>query len=236
MLGRKESLSSQLTKELTQKIEAQVYAPGSRIPTEAELCQKYGVSRTVVREAIASLRADGLVIPRQGIGVFVSERTRLLPFQFDAKSEGALADILYILELRLSVELEAAALAAERRTARQLQAIKARFKDIGKEIIGSEGDRGRGDFEFHMAIAQATNNPYFEKFLSFIGPQIIPRIRMSSLQSKRISDQEYHATLQKEHAAIVDAVSNRDADTARDAMRAHLSGSLERYRAQNPHS
>ncbi|WP_414472670.1 FadR/GntR family transcriptional regulator [Microvirga sp. M2] len=236
MLGRKESLSSQLTKELTQKIEAQVYAPGSRIPTEAELCQEYGVSRTVVREAIASLRADGLVIPRQGIGVFVSERTRLLPFEFDAKSEGALADILSILELRLSVELEGAALAAERRNTRQLQAIKARLKDIAKEISDAQGDGGRGDFEFHLAIARATNNPYFEKFLSFIGPQIIPRIRMSSLQTQRVSDQEYHATLQKEHVAIVEAIADRNANAARDAMRAHLSGSLERYRAQNPRS
>ncbi|MXQ12185.1 FadR/GntR family transcriptional regulator [Microvirga makkahensis] len=233
MLGRKESLSSQLTKQLAQKIDAKVYAPGTRIPTEAELCQEYGVSRTVVREAIASLRADGLVIPRQGIGVFVSERTRLLPFEFDAKSEGALTDILYILELRLSVELEAAALAAERRTARQLQVIRARFKDVAKEIRDAQ-DRGRSDFEFHMAIARATNNPYFEKFLSFIGPQIIPRIRMSSLQTGRLSDQEYHATIQKEHAAIVEAITARDANAARDAMRAHLSGSLERYRAQNP--
>lgn len=233
MLGRKESLSSQLTKKLAQKIEANVYAPGTRIPTEAELCEEYGVSRTVVREAIASLRADGLLIPRQGIGVFVSERTKLLPFEFDAKSEGTLADIIHILELRLSVELEAAALAAERHTGRQLQAIKARFKDINKEIADAEGDKGQGDFEFHMAIARATNNPYFEKFLRFIGPHIIPRLRISSLRSRRDLDQEYHAIIQQEHAAVLEAIAAGDPNAARDAMRVHLSGSLARYRAQN---
>jgi Transcriptional regulators len=234
MLGKRESLSSQLTKKLAEKIDSEAYRPGERIPTEAELCEEYGVSRTVVREAIASLRADGLLISRQGVGVFVSERKKLLPFEVDAASGDALADAVNILELRLGVELEAAALAAERHNKRQLQAIKARYKDIDREISGKEGDKGRSDFEFHLAIARATNNPYYEKFLNFLGPHIIPRLRFNSLQPAREPDQEYHAKIQKEHAAVLDAIAARNIDGARDAMRLHLKGSLMRYQAQNP--
>jgi len=233
MLGKRENLSAQLAKLLAGKIEAQEYRPGDRIPTEAELCAEYGVSRTVVREAIASLRADGLLISRQGIGVFVSSGRKLLPFELDASASGKLNDILHILELRLSVEVEASALAAERHSRRQLQSIRARLRDIDRELRAPDGDRGRADFAFHSAIARATGNPYFEKFLDFTGPQIIPRLRIGGLRNDRISDLHYHTQIQLEHAQIAEAIANRNVTAAREAMRRHLSASLERYRA--PH-
>ena len=233
MLGKRENLSAQLAKKLMSKIVAQEYRPGDRIPTEAELCAEYGVSRTVVREAIASIRAEGLLISKQGVGVFVGTGNKLLPFELEAKAAGKLTDVVHVLELRLGVEVEASGLAAERHSKRHLQAIKSRLKDIDRELRAADGDRGRADFEFHSAIARATGNPYFEKFLQFTGPQIIPRLRFGSLRNDRAADLQYHAQIQMEHSDIADAIASRDVTAAREAMRRHLSASLDRYRTSN---
>lgn len=181
MLGRRESLSSQLKKQLLQKIDDKVYLPGQRIPSESDLCAEFGVSRTVVREAVASLRADGVLKSRQGIGVFVDDAPRLLPFEISPIPDDAVQDILQILELRLSVELEASAMAAERRSDAQLGQIREALERIRAEGSGQSGPM---DFDFHLSIARATNNPYFEKFLTFLGPQIIPRLRINAIGSK----------------------------------------------------
>lgn len=113
MLQKRESLSSQLKRMLARDIETQIYTLGERIPTEAELCRRYQVSRTVVREAIASLRADGLLISRQGIGVFVGKQARLRPFEIDVETR---MDAMHVYDFRISIEVEAAGLAAERHT------------------------------------------------------------------------------------------------------------------------
>ncbi|WP_293720073.1 FadR/GntR family transcriptional regulator [Stappia sp.] len=226
MLGRRESLSSQLKKQLLQKIDDKVYLPGQRIPSESDLCAEFGVSRTVVREAVASLRADGVLKSRQGIGVFVDDAPRLLPFEISPIPDDAVQDILQILELRLSVELEAAAMAAERRSDAQLDQIREALERIRAE---GNGQSGPMDFDFHLAIARATNNPYFEKFLTFLGPQIIPRLRINAIGAK-VQSGAYNDKLQEEHGAILEAIEKQDAAAARDAMRRHLSGSLMRYR------
>ncbi len=136
MLGKKEVLSAQLAKSLASRISAQEYQPGQRIPTEAKLGAEYGVSRTVVREAVASLRADGLLIARQCVGVFVGTGSKLLPFELNASANGELTDVLQVLELRLSVEVEAAGLAAERHTRRHLSVIKAEGHQQGAARTG----------------------------------------------------------------------------------------------------
>lgn len=226
MLGRRESLSSQLKKQILQKIDDKVYLPGERIPSESDLCAEFGVSRTVVREAVASLRADGVLKSRQGIGVFVDDAPRLLPFEISPIPDAAVQEILQILELRLSVELEMAAMAAERRSDEQLVRIKEALEKLSAE---GSGQSGAMDFDFHLAIARATGNPYFEKFLTFLGPQIIPRLRINALGSQAQSG-AYNDKLQDEHWSILEAIETQDPVAARDAMRRHLSGSLMRYR------
>jgi DNA-binding FadR family transcriptional regulator len=211
------------------KIEDKVYLPGEKIPTETDLCREYGVSRTVVREAIASLRADGLLTSRQGIGVFVNDAPRLLPFEISPVPESAVQEILHILELRLGVELEAAALAAERRSAKQLKDIRLALSRIEAEPVDGEDAGGRLDFDFHIAIARATGNAYFERFLDFLGPQIIPRLRIRA-GALRPEATGYREKLHEEHLAILDAIEKRDPEAARDAMRVHLGDSMNRYR------
>lgn len=226
MLGKRESLSSQLKTELRQKIRDGVYKPGDKIPTEGALCAEYGVSRTVVREAVSSLRADGLLLPRQGIGVFVNETVTLQPFSISMIPDAAVEEIVHVLELRLSVELEAAALAATRHTEAQMDEIRRAYERLQDSPQDGQNS-GQLDFNLHMAIARASNNPYFEKFLEFLGPQIIPRMRIQT------DDESFmRKKWQSEHCDVISAIEERDPDRARDAMRKHLRDSLERYRNQ----
>lgn len=225
MLGKRESLSSQLKTELRQKIRDGVYKPGDKIPTEGELCAEYGVSRTVVREAVSSLRADGLLFPRQGIGVFVNETVTLQPFSISMIPDAAVEEIVHVLELRLSVELEAAALAAARHTDAQMEEIRQAYHRLQNIPQGGGKSSGQLDFDLHMAIARASNNPYFEKFLEFLGPQIIPRMRIQT------DDEHFmRKKWQSEHCEVISAIEEYDPDRAREAMRMHLRDSLERYR------
>src|SRR5215471_6881808 len=131
------SLTGELVARLTDDIISGKIAPGSQLPTEQELIAATGVSRTVVREAVAALRAEGLVITRQGVGAFVAQTPRR-PFRIDASALQSLHDVIEIMELRTGVEVEAAGLAAERASAADLRAIKRAYEAIEAAI-------GRGE-------------------------------------------------------------------------------------------
>ncbi len=202
--------------------------PGDKLPSEAGLTKRFGVSRTVVREAIASLRADGLVEPRHGVGVFVlnSQPPGATPFQpFET---ARISSIIEILELRAAVEIEAAGLAAVRRSPAQEEVIFERYDDLGA-LIAAGRPTTEADFVFHLAIADASNNPRFREFLEMMGRNVIPRASLQDGGGERTAS-GYLDQIQAEHRRIADAISARDEDGARDAVRTHLKGSLQRYR------
>jgi GntR family transcriptional repressor for pyruvate dehydrogenase complex len=204
-------------------------APGARLPTEQQLMQAMGVSRTVVREAVAALRAEGLVTTRQGSGAFVSADTSRVPFRIDPEGLSSIEHVLDVMELRLAVEVEAAALAAERATPQALASVEAALRDMEAAIVRGEGAVGE-DFALHRAIALASGNPRFAELLRYLGGHVIPR------QSVRVSvdapeqQRSYLMRIQKEHARICEAVVSRRPADARKAMRVHLTNSLKRYR------
>lgn len=204
------------------------YAVGDKLPSEAELTARHGVSRTVVREAIAALRSEGFVEARQGAGVFVtaSHATGQAPFQ-DVDPQ-KLSSILEILELRTAVEVEAAGLAALRCSPAQEESIHRHLAEIDACIVNGEPTT-QADLAFHLAIAEATNNPRFCEFLAMLGSDVIPRRRLQPGSAETVR-QDYLALLQREHRQIADAIAARDADAARAAMRTHLQGSQARYR------
>src|SRR6195256_3629649 len=104
-LSARRSLTGELVVRLTDDITSGKIPPGSRLPTEQEMIAATGVSRTVVREAVAALRADGLVVTRQGVGAFVSAAPQQAPFRIDAdRLHNNLAEILHVMELRVCVE------------------------------------------------------------------------------------------------------------------------------------
>ena len=119
-------LSRRLFEQLAEQIKSGRLAPGARLPTEHALTRAARVSRTVVREAVAALRAEGLVITRQGVGAFVSAEPTRAPFRIEPERMQSLADILDVMELRLGVEIESAGLAAERASKAQLRPLARR--------------------------------------------------------------------------------------------------------------
>jgi GntR family transcriptional repressor for pyruvate dehydrogenase complex len=224
------NLVSRVSTDLRALVLSGEWQPGDKLPSEAALTDRFGVSRTVVREAIASLRADGLVETRQGAGVFV-----LTPPAVDAPStpfsdinSARISSIIEILELRTAVEIEAAALAAERRSPAQEEKIIELYDDING-LSASSLVTTDADFAFHCAIADATNNPRFREFLELMGQSIIPRAQLAN-DTRPAETVPYIAQIQAEHRRIVEAISERDAEGAREAMRTHLMGSQQRYR------
>src|ERR1700755_641275 len=121
-VGTPKSLSSEVVDRLAEQIMSGKLPVGAKLPSEQEMMKGMGVSRTVVREAVAALRARGLVVTRQGAGAFVDRAAGRQPYAIDPEGLGSLDSVLDILELRMAVESEAAAIASERATAAQIKA------------------------------------------------------------------------------------------------------------------
>lgn len=227
----RQGLTHRVIAELREKIAQGDLKPGDKLPTEQALIRHFGVSRTVIREAIAGLRADGLVLPRQGVGVFVlapeapnAELPRLtLPTR-------KISDIIESLELRTAVEVEAAGLAAARCSPAQEAEIHSRLRDFEARVKAGEPTTAE-DFAFHVAVAEAANNQQFKEFLAFLGRRTIPRSQLRQAGGASIDPPHSDDKLYGEHCAIFEAILARDPEAARAAMRAHLAGSMERYRA-----
>ncbi len=128
------SRASQVADQLAREIRSGHVDPGQKLPTEQELIGRFGVSRTVVREAIASLRSQGLVVSRQGSGVFVAGPDENAVFRIAASDVRSLADISDVLQLRLAVEVEAAGLAALNRTSDDLGVMESHLHAIDAAI------------------------------------------------------------------------------------------------------
>lgn len=222
------NLVEQVSGQLRALIQSGAIRPGEKLPSEASLTQQYAVSRTVIREAVAALRADGLVEPRQGAGVFVLSPPPEISVPFQGINQDRISSIIEILELRTAVEVEAAALAAQRRSPAQEETLIELCDDID-HLIADGAPTTDADYAFHLAIADATHNPRFREFLSLMGPGAIPRAALPT-SAGDATNRKYLDQLQIEHRRIVEAIALRDEEAARQAMRAHLSGSQQRYR------
>lgn len=222
-----------LTHAIAERIAAEIangkFSPGARLPTEHEMVTAMGVSRTVVREAVAALRAEGLVITRQGAGAFVAVDVERRPFRLALDGLPSIAEVLDVMELRASVEVEAAGLAADRGSAKARRQVAQALAAIDRALHRGEGAIAE-DFAFHRAIAAATGNPQFPHFLEYLGRFIIPRQSIRVAAHRPEGQRAYLETFQREHVAICTAIMTGDAATAREAMRQHLGNSQSRYR------
>ena len=228
-LGTPKSLSAEVVDRLAEQIASGKLPAGAKLPSEQEMMRGMGVSRTVVREAVAALRARGLVITRQGAGAFVDRDTSRQPYVIDPEGLGSLDSVLDILELRMAVESEAAAIASERATSIQIKAIREAQRVFSRAI--SSGELAiKEDFAFHQAIALATQNNRFVEFLEFLGRLIIPRQSIRSFEGNPDGPRKYLGQIEKEHEAIFHAIGAHSPRKAREAMRGHLLKSRERYR------
>jgi GntR family transcriptional repressor for pyruvate dehydrogenase complex len=228
---RRPKLADLVVGTLRKRISAGEYGAGTKLPTENQLTTIFGVSRTVIREAIAALAADGLVQSRQGAGVFVIANAAATFTSIGGESSNKISVALNVLEVRMGIEIESAGLAAVRRSASQEAAIQEAYNEFDR-LLKLGTPTGRTDFAFHRAIAAATNNPFYIEVLDALGSRTIPCDVASPWGTESVLTYEYQAGLQREHLAILKAISAQDAGGAREAMRRHLSLSQDRYRAR----
>ncbi|MBI2746668.1 MAG: FadR family transcriptional regulator [Burkholderiales bacterium] len=226
---RPRTLALELVDSLGDRIRDGRLVPGDKLPTEAAIMEEFGVSRTVVREAISKLQASGLVETRHGIGTFVVGLGYGAAFRIGPEQIATLHDVIAVLELRIGLETEAAALAAARRTERNLVEMRSALDGFAAAL--AEGRDAVGpDFQFHQEIARATQNPHFAELMSTLGAMIIPRARLGAAEGVSEAQRSYLLRANAEHENIFDAIANRDSDAARAAMRTHLANSRERRR------
>jgi DNA-binding FadR family transcriptional regulator len=229
-MTKRKPLSTFVAERLTDKIVSGELQPGAQLPTEAELCKEYDVSRTVVREAVARLRSDGIIIPQQGRGMFVSEAPSPRTFSIPDEALKTLPETIALLELRLSVEVEAAGLCAERRTDREARVIRETMEQTDARHDDPSLVQIHYDYDFHLSIAKATGNDLMYGFLAYLRPMIVPRFQLGHVVNPELKE-AYYAKIHTEHDAIVRAIERKNGLEARKAMRQHLMNSLERVRA-----
>ncbi len=226
---RPRSLALELVSSLGERIRDGRLKVGDKMPTEAAIMAEFDVSRTVVREALSKLQASGLVDTRHGIGTFVLSLGDDAGFKISREQYGTLQDVVAVLELRIGLETEAAALAAQRRTEANLDAMRKAL-DALSYALEHGSDAVAADFLFHQEVARATQNDHFADLMTTLGSRIIPRARLEPAQVMTDERREYLRRVNGEHESIFDAISAQDSEGARAAMRTHLANSRERRR------
>jgi DNA-binding FadR family transcriptional regulator len=221
---RSQGLAHDIVTTLTQRILLGQMAPGEKLPSESAIVGEYGVSRTVVREALSKLQAAGLVETRHGVGTFVLERDQRQGLQLNHDTA---VSVRGILELRLGLETQAAALAALRRSEAQLLLMRQALDDYQASLANNDSSV-EPDVRFHQLIAQATGNSYFTDVIYHLGNSVIPRTRINAQERGDIDLMKLGQLANLEHEAILKAIRRQDPDAARAAMLLHLSNSLER--------
>ncbi|MBK0393835.1 FCD domain-containing protein [Ramlibacter algicola] len=221
------SLTADLVQALGDRIRDGRLAAGSKLPTEGEIMEEFGVSRTVVREAISRLSAAGMVETRHGVGTFVIGHGDAGSFRIAPNQVATLRDVIAVLELRIGVETECAALAAQRRTTANLKALRTALDAFSKALADGRDAVGP-DYQFHLEIARATQNARFADLMATLGGTMIPRARLEASQPATPERLEYLQRVNIEHESILAAIERQDADGARAAMRTHLANSKER--------
>jgi GntR family transcriptional regulator, transcriptional repressor for pyruvate dehydrogenase complex len=204
-LGRAPNLPSQVARMISDEILGGRFKAGERLPTERELAETFGVSRNVIREAIARLTFEGTVEPRQGSGVFVLGTHAVSALRLDAEMLRDRSLFARLFELRSILEGEAASLAAARRGRKHLAAIKTALRRL-HESQGTPQSVD-ADLEFHRAVALASDNVYVAIFINFISEHVRASIANAN---ERVDLASRERINKEEHVAIYEAVAARD--------------------------
>jgi|SRR5690242_10460161 len=222
------TLADELVGQFEQQIDAGELLPGSRFPTEKAICDAAGVSRTVVREALARLAARGLLESRRGSGAYVPESARYRAFQIGPEEMRELEDVIKLLEMRMALETEMTGLAAQRRTEDDIVMLR---ECLDRLATASDVDQSvEADAVFHGLIARASKNDYYSRFTDFLGIRLVPNRTIYLRGQTGQARLDYTQSIHDDHVAIFDAIVAGDEAAARTAARAHMQKSLERHR------
>lgn len=223
-IHRNDHLPGRIAAEIAREIHDAKLAPGDKLPTEHVLSKTFGVSRSVIREAIAQLRNEGVVETRQGVGAFVTDPRQRVSIRVERSKLNDPDNFRNLFQLRMPLEIEAAGLAAVHRSPAQLKKLQAALERM-RNTPEWEKDGVAADLDFHRTLAEATQNDYFLMFLGFIAERISSAINIAF--SRAVFGEILDVTI-AEHVAIYEAVAKGDAVAARQAMRAHLLGAARR--------
>lgn len=222
------SLSVHVADQLEALITQGKVTVGEKLPTENSLCDSFGVSRTVIREAITHLKSLGLVATRRGVGTTVLRSSSLEARPAERINPTTVEDILHLLELRLTLEPAAAELAALRHDDEDRQRLETQHLAFSNAFAQKSQAREE-DYLFHFAIATATKNPFFQSFYKQWSQSVIPRAKLLSTDINPISSELYLERVQEEHSSIIEAILSRDAQAARETMFQHLNRARNMY-------
>jgi len=222
-------LSDILYNDILSQIKFGDFREQPRLPSEMELSQRFNVSRPIVREALGRLRSEGLIHSRRGSGSFVTHVAEPAATRPEVETVAPLEsidDLRKFYEFRLAIEGEAAYLAAINATDATIRTIKAELDAL--DFAVQTGQVGvNQDFGFHMSIATASGNRFFESSLLALRPHLDFLIDLARSFSLSISA-EHLRMVQEEHAVVYEAIAARNGVEARDRMRRHISNAEQR--------
>lgn len=221
------TLGSRVAGKLRQKIRDDGMAPGTRLPSEQAMALHFGVSRSVVREAIALLKDEGILSTRKGSGAFICKADGVNTAKEDELTEQSVQSLLNLIEVRRGLEAEIAALAAVRRTPGQLAEIEHALRRI-EEAVASGVSGVEEDVRFHLSIAEATGNPYWIKFVEMFAQPTRSAVKVTRANEARRED--FSNQVRQEHEKIVSAIAAGDPELARTAATEHMVRAAERVR------
>ncbi len=219
-IGNKLTLSQRIERTLENAIREKKLPVGSKLPSEREMCESFGVSRTALREALRRLSARGLIIIRKGSGMFVSEikiadAIKTLNLYYDLKfDENLLAQII---EVRCLFEPEIARLAAKNRSDENLAELEQCLDEFEKCDPDNTQREADIDNKFHLGITKSTMNPIMQVTMEPIY-SLLPRMRnyiYANIEGEKVHTLKYHSDL-------LDAIRNREGDRSYSIMKAHL--------------
>ncbi|MFP5427764.1 MAG: FadR/GntR family transcriptional regulator [Gammaproteobacteria bacterium] len=230
-LQRPDTLVERVVSAIRAEIDSGRLAAESRLPTEQQLAEQLNVSRSVVREAVAQLKADGVLIARRGLGSYISQTPNGTVFRFPG-SNGRKPDLVQMFEMRLWIETQAAAIAARRRDAADLASIAKALE----QMLDKRNDlaaAAAADVAFHRAIAEASKNDYFVAFHDFLGGQLAAA-RRNAWENSATHSVGGSADANREHQALYQAITDGDRHAAAACAEAHLRASAKRLKIDLP--
>lgn len=227
-LERPDSLVQRVVGAIRAEIDAGHLPAESRLPTEQQLSERLNVSRSVVREAIAQLKSDGILVARRGAGSFISQTPSGTVFRLPSQA-GSKLDLAQLFEMRLWIETQAATAAARRRTPADLKRMKDAIREMEKKRNDFEA-ASAADVAFHRAIASATKNEYFLAFHDFLRGQLAVA-RRAQWENTALSAGDY---AQREHGELFDAIERGDHRAAAASAERHLRAAAKRQGIELP--
>ena len=230
-LQRPDSLVVRVVSALRAEIDSGQLPPESRMPTEQQLAEQLNVSRSVVREAIAQLKADSVITARRGLGSFISQTPAGTVFRFP-QADGRSPDLAQMFEVRLWIETQAASIAAQRRDEADLQRMKSALQAMHDNRDNFEA-AAIADVEFHRAIADASKNDYFVAFHDFLRSQLASA-RKTAWENSASRFATGSADATQEHQLLYQAIADGDAQRAAASAEAHLRAAARRLSLELP--